>query len=185
MQVCHANVSCHFGAARTLSMLERYYWWVGMSICTKWWIRHCLRCQARKSSRQTARWPILSLPLPSGPGVSVSVDYFGPLPVTPRGNTYILLFTDRFSRRADITLSRQLNLLPKELQTFLSIGTSLYGAAPQVSSPITARSFVQNSLKLYISALVFARWQPVLTIQMETVVLNVLIIRWRKCLLWS
>ena len=40
--------------------------------------------------------------LPEGPGIVVSVDYFGPLPVTPRGNTYILLFTDRFSRRADM-----------------------------------------------------------------------------------
>ena len=30
------------------------------------------------------------------------MDYFGPLPVTPRGNTYIFLFTDRFSHRADI-----------------------------------------------------------------------------------
>ena len=35
-------------------------------------------------------------------GVAVGVDYSGPLPVTPRGNTYILLFTDRFSRRADM-----------------------------------------------------------------------------------
>ena len=51
---------------------------------------------------QTVRWPILSLLLPSGPGVAVSVDYFGPFPVTPRGNSYILLFTDRFSRHADI-----------------------------------------------------------------------------------
>ena len=42
------------------------------------------------------------MPLPTGPGVAVSVDCFGPLPVTPRGNTYILLFTDRFSRRADM-----------------------------------------------------------------------------------
>ena len=40
------------------------------------------------------------MPLPEGPGVAVSVDYFGPLPVTPRDNTYILLFTDRFSRQA-------------------------------------------------------------------------------------
>ena len=42
------------------------------------------------------------MPLPEGPGVAVSVDHFGPLPVTPRGHTYILLFTDRFSRRADM-----------------------------------------------------------------------------------
>ena len=40
------------------------------------------------------------MPLLEGPGVAVSV-YVGPLPVTPRRNTCILLFTDRFSRRAD------------------------------------------------------------------------------------
>ena len=32
----------------------------------------------------------------------MSVDYFGPLTVTPWGNSHILLFTDRFSRRADM-----------------------------------------------------------------------------------
>ena len=42
------------------------------------------------------------MPLPEGPGVATSVDNFDTLPVTPRGNTYILLITDRFSRRADI-----------------------------------------------------------------------------------
>ena len=102
MQACHANDSCHLGVARTLSMLERFYWLIGMSVCTRWWLRRCLPCQARKSSRQTVRWPILSLPLPSGPGVAVSVDYFGPLPVASRGDSYILLFTNRFSRRADM-----------------------------------------------------------------------------------
>ena len=83
-------------------MLERFYWWIVMSISTRWWLRHYLHCQARKSSRQTARWPILPLPLPSGPGIVNSVDYLGPLPITPKGISYILLFTDRFSRRADM-----------------------------------------------------------------------------------
>ena len=58
--------------------------------------------QARKTSRQTVRWPVLPIPLPSSPGVAVSVDYFGPLPITTRGNYYILLFMDRFSRCADM-----------------------------------------------------------------------------------
>ena len=40
--------------------------------------------------------------LPEGPGIVVSVDYFGPLPLTPRVNNYILPFTDRFSRRTDM-----------------------------------------------------------------------------------
>ena len=65
-------------------------------------IRRCLKCQARKTSRQTIRWPILSLLLPNSPRITVSVDYFGPLSLTPRGNAYIPLFTDHFSRRADM-----------------------------------------------------------------------------------
>ena len=40
--------------------------------------------------------------LPNTLGISVSVDYFEPLPTTARGNSFILLFTDRFSRRADM-----------------------------------------------------------------------------------
>ena len=83
-------------------MLERFYWWVGMNVCTRSWLRHCLKCQAQNLPRLTVRWLIITMPLPEGPGVAVSVDYFGPLPVTPRGNTYILPFTDRLSRRADM-----------------------------------------------------------------------------------
>lgn len=36
------------------------------------------------------------------PGELVSVDNFGPLPVTAKANAYSLLVTDRFSRRADM-----------------------------------------------------------------------------------
>ena len=57
---------------------------------------------ACKTSGQTVRWPVLSIPLPNSPGVAVSVDYFSPLPTRARGNSYILPFTDRFSRRADM-----------------------------------------------------------------------------------
>ena len=102
MYACHSTAPCHLGTTRTLRMLERFYWWVGMNIGTRWWLRHCLSCQGRKTSRLTVRWSIISMPLPKGPGIAVSVDYFAPLAVTPRGNTNTLLFTDRFSRRADM-----------------------------------------------------------------------------------
>lgn len=39
----------------------------------------------------TVRWPIYSIPLPNKPRVAVSVDYFGPLSIIPRGNAYTLL----------------------------------------------------------------------------------------------
>ena len=102
VQAFHSTASCHLGTTRTLRMPERFYWWIGMSIYTRWWLHHCLKCQARKTSRLTVRWPVISMPLPEGPGIAVSVDYFSPLSVTPRGNTYILLLADHFSRRADM-----------------------------------------------------------------------------------
>ena len=73
-----------------------------MNVCTRWWLRHRLKCQVRKTPRLTVHWLIISMTLPEGPGVAVSVDYFGPLPITPRANTYILLFTDRFSHQANV-----------------------------------------------------------------------------------
>ncbi|CAB1106230.1 unnamed protein product [Ectocarpus sp. CCAP 1310/34] len=102
LHACHTAASFHLGVHRTQRLLERFYWWIGLDRSVRWWLRACLVCQARKTSRQTARWPVIAMPLPQGPGTVVGVDYFGPLPVTAKGNSYILLFTDRFSRRADM-----------------------------------------------------------------------------------
>ena len=55
-----------------------------------------------KTSRQTIRWLTLSILLPNSAGIPVGVDYFGPLPITARGNSFTALFTDRFSRLADM-----------------------------------------------------------------------------------
>ena len=118
MHACHADASCHSGVTRTLKMLELFYWWLGMEICPKRWVRRCVKCQTRKTSRQTIRWPTLFIPFPEIPGISVSVDYVGTLPTTARGNSYILLFTDRFSRRAVMfTLSPPRSSQQKVLST--------------------------------------------------------------------
>ena len=102
MQAYHSKASCHLSTTRTLRMLEHFLRWIGMNVCTRTWRPHCLKCQARKTPRLTVRWPIISMPLPECPGVAVRVHYFGLFPVAPRGNINTLLFTDHFSRRADM-----------------------------------------------------------------------------------
>ena len=42
VQACHSTASCHLDTTRTLRMLERFYWWIGMNVYTRWWLRHCL-----------------------------------------------------------------------------------------------------------------------------------------------
>ena len=61
-----------------------------------------LEAPSAETPRLTVRWPIISMSPPGGPGIAMIVDYFGPLLVMPRDNTYILLITDRFSSRADM-----------------------------------------------------------------------------------
>ena len=29
---------------RTTRMLEPFCWLIGMNVCTRWWLRHCLKC---------------------------------------------------------------------------------------------------------------------------------------------
>lgn len=83
-----------------LRMLERFYWWVRKSILytTRRWFRICLKGLVRKPSRLTGN----RLSRRSRPGNTISVNDVGLLPVTLRGNAYILLFTGRFSRRVDL-----------------------------------------------------------------------------------
>ena len=172
MQACPVNASCHLGMARTQSMLEQFYWWIGMNISTRWWLRHCLQCRARKSSRQTACWPTLSLPLLSSPGIAISVDYFGPLPVAPKGNSYILLFTDRLTRRTDMYSVSAADLTAEGTadKYISSTNTSLGGDAALVSSPTTASSSDPSCLTLFTSCTACAKLRQAPIILTETVV---------------
>ncbi|CAB1115089.1 unnamed protein product [Ectocarpus sp. CCAP 1310/34] len=54
------------------------------------------------SSPSAARPASPVSPSLQGPGTVVGVDFFGPLSMTAKGNSYIWLFTNRFSRRADM-----------------------------------------------------------------------------------
>ncbi|CAB1110896.1 unnamed protein product [Ectocarpus sp. CCAP 1310/34] len=71
-----------------------------MSDSVRWFMKHCIVCQASKTARRKPRWPLFSLPLPSRPGEMVAFDILGPLPTTKRGNKYVLLVVDLFSRHA-------------------------------------------------------------------------------------
>ena len=87
----------HFGAQKTLSRIERFYFWRGMhqqitSYCAK-----CLHCQLHKSPTTTKQpltpWPTVPMPL-----ARVSVDTYGPVRMSKHGNTVVLVVTDFLSR---------------------------------------------------------------------------------------
>jgi hypothetical protein len=63
--------------------------------------RKCDKCAARKPSKQKNRAP-LGQYLAGDPMERVAVDILGPLPVTERGNRYILVLTDCFTKWTEV-----------------------------------------------------------------------------------
>ena len=98
---CAHKEAAHLGEKVTLRLLQRFYWWIGMTESVKWWIRRCYTSQARKSTKKNVRWPLISLTLPSRPGQMVAFDLLGPLPTTAKGNENVFLVVDLFSRHAE------------------------------------------------------------------------------------
>ena len=59
-------------------MLERFYWWVGMEACAKWWIRRCLNCQARKPPAKRFAGIYSPSPCPTAPEYPSALTTLGP-----------------------------------------------------------------------------------------------------------
>lgn len=90
----------HPGPARTFSVMKRSYYWPGMEGDISEFVKRCDSCAKRKSP------PGLKAPLEtpyfaSRPFEQISLDIFGPLPKTPRGNRYLLTVIDNFTRYAE------------------------------------------------------------------------------------
>ena len=65
------------------------------------WIQQCEICGAIKPPAKSSRAPLGSMPT-GAPWDRLATDILGPLPVTPRGNRYILTVTDYFTKWIEV-----------------------------------------------------------------------------------
>jgi transposase InsO family protein len=98
LKACHDDaLGGHFGERRTLRKARQRFWWPEMASTVQYWVKSCANCQSRKQS--TARPAGLLQPIHTDhPGQVWSVDIYGPLPVSEKGNKYVFAFTDHFTR---------------------------------------------------------------------------------------
>ena len=87
----------HLGVFKTYNRIAERYWWKGMYQDVKNWVICCKECQHRKKS------PDLSLGMPMSttserPFHTIGADIFGPLPKSERGNKYVLVVIDHFTK---------------------------------------------------------------------------------------
>ncbi|KAE9092323.1 hypothetical protein PF010_g17851 [Phytophthora fragariae] len=99
--LCNTDVlAAHVGVTKTMDKVRKHAFWHGWKRDVAEYVRECATCRSGKGHRPwrnglTQRMPIHEL---SGPFLLLVVDAVGPLVATPRGNKFILVFADYFTR---------------------------------------------------------------------------------------
>jgi transposase InsO family protein len=99
LQQCHSDAfAAHFGIGKTFDKIAQRYYWDGYFQDVERYVNQCSWCARYKQPARKHIAPLQPLPVTAGPWERVGVDLMGPLPPTKQGNTYIVVFTDYFTR---------------------------------------------------------------------------------------
>ena len=98
--VQEAHVQAHMGVQKTLKRLHLNWYWPGMTTTVRQYIRRCEVCQKAKTGGLLPAQGRRRL-FAGRPWQKLAVDLVGPMPETPRGNRWILVVVDHFTRWQD------------------------------------------------------------------------------------
>jgi hypothetical protein len=87
----------HLGITKTLGKVQRRYYWVGITSDVRSWIRKCIPCAKRKTPPRKRRARLQQYRV-GAPVDRVAIDVLGPFPETERGNKYVLVLGDYFTK---------------------------------------------------------------------------------------
>jgi hypothetical protein len=90
-------VAGHFGIEKTVALLQQRFYWTKLRQDVNKYIRSCTACVISKpaSKKQGLYNPLRTL---DRPWESILMDYISGLSSTKRGNDYVFLVVDRFSK---------------------------------------------------------------------------------------
>lgn len=87
----------HQGVNKTLATVKNRFIWYGMTADVRSWVRQCDKCSVRKHPARKPRAALQQFK-PGEPMQIVAMDILGPLPESYRGNRYILVVGEYFTK---------------------------------------------------------------------------------------
>lgn len=87
----------HLGVQKVHAKVRDRFFWPGWQGDVRRWCRECMECASRKEVGAAPRAPMVST-VSARPYERVALDVLGPLPETGKGNKYILVGADYFSK---------------------------------------------------------------------------------------
>ena len=94
-------LSGHMGARKTRQKILQRYYWYNLREDVNIYVRQCDVCAATKKPYKMPKAPMGHLRT-GAPWDMVATDFIGPFPVTPRGNRYIMVLTDHFTKYVEV-----------------------------------------------------------------------------------
>lgn len=98
LQLVHGSVGAgHFGVAKTLHRLRARFYWPRCRQDVELYVHRCDSCTAKKGPTRKSHAPLQQYQV-GAPMERVGVDILGPFPTTDRGNRYVLVAMDYFTK---------------------------------------------------------------------------------------
>ena len=98
LSYCHDHQTAgHLGIKKTLSKVRQSYYWPGLQRDVRQYVADCEKCQKSKDPLKTPRAP-MQIVGASRPMERIATDILGELPVTDKGNRYILVVSDYYTK---------------------------------------------------------------------------------------
>ena len=87
----------HFGVTKTLGRIRERFYWVRCYEDVQSWCKSCDVCAAKKGPSKRQRAPMAQYNV-GAPMERIALDILGPLPLSDKGNKYLLVLSDYFTR---------------------------------------------------------------------------------------
>ena len=113
----------HLGRNKTYDKLKRRFYWCSMHRDVAYWCRTCPTCGSRKLPPRRAKAPMQQYNV-GYPMERIAIDLSGPYPVSKKGNKYLMVVSDYFTKWVDaIPLRNQeaTHIAEKLVNRFISI----------------------------------------------------------------
>jgi transposase InsO family protein len=102
-----SELAGHLGVTKTLGRLRDRYYWTGMAGDVRQFVARCAFCQLRKTRHQ--KFGFLNPISVEQPWQLVGMDLYGELPRTFRGNRWVLVLIDHFTKWPEIIPLRHID----------------------------------------------------------------------------
>lgn len=87
----------HLGIKKLKKKVQQRYYWYGWTEDVEIYCKECIICASKKNPEKKARAEMVSIKT-GAPLEKLALDILGPLPRTKRGNRFILVLSDYFTK---------------------------------------------------------------------------------------